>query len=243
MSDEILVIRGSSTLYEGEYDFPVKVYGSLKVIGDFLVRSLECYGSANIEGDLVIEEDLVVTGALMANNVTVNGNCSISGGVNILKDLECIGELELDGGARIAGDLKCSHLVVNGGLLVFGDIEVNNDCEICGGIRIEGDMRIGRSLVMNVSGKGEIRVKGDIRVGENLEIKAKDDEAKAIIGGDVIVQEDAIIEHTQILGELKATNVFLGKETIVKNDVYYVEEIKIDLSAKVMGRIIKIASI
>ena len=242
-NDDVLVIRGSGTILEGEYDIPVKVYGSLKVDGDFIVKSLECYGTANIEGDLEVEEDLKVRGSLKTNDLVINGNCSISGGVKILGDLECSGKIELDGGADMDGDLECSYLVVKGGLRTSGDIKVSNDCEIHGGIRVGGDMRIEGTLVMDVSGRGRTRIEGNVEVNRDLEIKTRDEETKIIIDGDIVVYGTANIENTEIAGVLKATNIILGKNVLVKNDVYYVEKIDTDPASKIIGKVIRISSV
>jgi len=242
MNNRALIIRGGGVLQGGEYDVPIKVFGGLKVNGDLIAKSLECAGSVVIDGDAEFSDNLVVRGSIVANDLVINGDCSINGGARIHGDLECSGDVEIHGGIRIEGDLKCSELRISGGIMIMGDISVNEDCVVNGGLKVEGDLEVKESLTIKLSGRGISEVKGEIKIGENLKVFSENEKSRFIVHDEVNVGNEAYLEYTEIRADLKARSVFLGRYAIVRGDIYYIDRVNLDPTAKVEGKLIRIAS-
>ncbi len=242
MSERALIIRGGAVIDGGEYEAPIKVYGSLKVNGDIKARSLECYGSIMIDGEAKIDEFMIVKGSIIANDIRIRGDLELSGGAKITGDINCGGKIKAMGGIQITGDIDCSDLEINGGIKVQGDLSTVGNCKIKGGVKIDGDITAGENIIILLSGSGISIVNGSMKAGESIIVRREKGELKMVIKDDLEAGNKIELEYSEVEGDVKAENVQLGKEVIIYGDVYYKNEIEMNEEVKIEGELVKIKS-
>jgi len=240
MSERSLKIRGGGVLEGGEYDVPINVFGSLKVNGDLICKSIDCAGSILVNGDMEAEEYINVQGSIVADDMESRGDIRINGGAKINGDITSEAEVEINGGVQIEGDLNCGKLKLKGGAVIQGDMNVRDDCEINGGIRVNGDVRVDGDMIIKLSGHGDSEIDGSIEAGNDLIVTREKGDARLIAKDDISANGLIKLEHTEVVGNLKAREIYLGSEVVVRGNIYYIENIERSNEAKVYGEIIKI---
>ena len=241
MRERALIIRGGGFLGSGRYDVPVKVFGSLKIEGDVSLASLECHGSIIVNGSAEILGNLIVNGSILSKDITVRSNSLIRGGAKIDGDFACLGNTEIRGGILVSGDIRCTKLKMKGGVSLAGDLVIKENCSLEGGLKVSGDTEVDGDLIIKLSSHGTNVVEGDMKIGGNLKVLKTKGIPKLIIHGHVSVEGEAHLEFTEVRKDLSARGIYLGPNTVVHGNVYYLDKIELDPTAKVKGEAIKIS--
>ena len=122
---------GSTRVDGGEYG-EVRVSASLRVDGDLRCDTLQCSGSAKIEGALSCAGEVRCSGSVKVAGEAAMQEGRFSGSVKA-QSLHCTGTLQCSGSAKIEGGMQLGKARFSGSCAAEGDIHAE-ELEIAGSL-------------------------------------------------------------------------------------------------------------
>ena len=123
---------GSTRVDGGEYG-EVRVSASLRVDGDLRCDTLQCSGSAKIEGALSCAGEVRCSGSVKVAGEAAMQEGRFSGSVKA-QSLHCTGTLQCSGSAKTEGGMQLGKARFSGSCAAEGDIHAE-ELEIAGSLR------------------------------------------------------------------------------------------------------------
>jgi len=223
ITQETLTVSGAATIAGGKIMRDIRVSGagkiassvecnslrcsgSLKALGDIIAHGeIKCSGSFRCEGNIQGEQNATFSGSAKINGeVVISGNLSVSGSYNSYKNTQAIKGASLTGSTTVGGNLLSENSIKIGGK---ARIDKNILCE---SILIEGRRTVFESWFFRKQ-KKLVRVHGSI-----------------------IAQKDIDIQDVHVSKNIKGRTVKLGPNSYVEGTVYYVEDLFLSDSVKLV---------
>ncbi len=222
-------ISGSGKLSEMSIKENIVVSGSVKMDGNIECQGFRSTGSTRGEGNLTVHGDVKSSGSFRLFGVlNTDGNARFSGSTTVGEELFVKGELSNSGSLRVGKKVEALQGVrFSGSTKISGSLSSQEIIEIEGSTTIQGD----------VNGK-------DVFIGvQNHVIEKKKNHHPYIVNGSIFGTKNVSISHTIVDGDVKGRNVKIGKRTKVSGNVYYIDNIEVDVKATLVHEPIQITEI
>ncbi|MHA1916126.1 MAG: hypothetical protein ACW986_17125 [Promethearchaeota archaeon] len=223
-----------------EFEEHISIFGSGKISGGKVNKSIRLSGSGRINGDLECN-GLTSSGSLKGSgNLTAHGDISSSGTFSIA------GFLYGDEGAEFSGSTTVGNVIkVQGSLTASGSFKaghfVTSDkvIKFSGSSNINGNLTAEENIIINGSTiiEGNV-VASDVLFGGSGAIKLKKQHYR--VQGRIHAKNNIEIIKTHVEGDVRGKTVKIGLGTEILGNVYYVDIIEVDKKAKLAHEPIKI---
>ncbi|MHA1674909.1 MAG: hypothetical protein ACTSYI_14935 [Promethearchaeota archaeon] len=202
-------IQGYTKLPAGQFLQDLNIDGLVVFEGDFECDNLNGNGLARAKGNLLLHGNLSHDGLFIGKgSLQCDENVSISGLVRVRDKI--IVQKSLHIGGKFKSD---------------GDVSVNENASFDGSMKIKGNLVVGQKLKFS----GRTIVKRNLKANSIIFSKPKNSPSlfnlKSKIFGDVHADEILEIYNCVIKGNIKAKNVILGENTVVKGAITYSQSI------------------
>lgn len=216
-------VSGAATISGGKIERDIRISGAGKISGDVECNSLRCSGAIKAYG-----------------NVLAHGEVKCSGSFRCDKDLNADENASFSGSAKIYGET-----VVQGHLTVTGSYRSDKNTQAIKGATLTGSTTIRANLLSENSIKigGKARIEKNI-ICENVLIEGRRTvfesfffrKAKKLVTvhGSIIAHNEVDIQDVRVNKNIKARTVKLGPNTLVEGTVYYVEDLFMADSVRLM---------
>ncbi len=148
---------GSTRVDGGEYG-EVRVSASLRVDGDLRCDTLQCSGSAKIEGALSCAGEVRCSGSVKVAGEAAMQEGRFSGSVKA-QSLHCTGTLQCSGSAKSEGGMQLGKARFSGSCAAEGDIHAEE-------LEIAGSLRAPAVEAERFHASGVFRIDGLLNAGE-----------------------------------------------------------------------------
>ena len=148
---------GSTRVDGGEYG-EVRVSASLRVDGDLRCDTLQCSGSAKIEGALSCAGEVRCSGSVKVAGEAAMQEGRFSGSVKA-QSLHCTGTLQCSGSAKTEGGMQLGKARFSGSCAAEGDIHAEE-------LEIAGSLRAPAVEAERFHASGVFRIDGLLNAGE-----------------------------------------------------------------------------
>lgn len=222
-TQDSITVSGAARISGGKVERDIRISGSGKISGDVECKALRCSGSVKAYG-----------------NVLAHGEVKCSGSFKCEKDLHTDENASFSGSARVSGET-----VVQGHLSVTGSYRSEKNTQAIKGATLTGSSTIGANLLsentIKIGGKARIEknilcdsvlIEGRRTVFESWFFR----KAKKIVTvyGSIIAQNEVDVQDVKVFKNIKGRVVKLGPNTLVEGRVFYVEDLFMADSVKLM---------
>ena len=223
LTQDSLTVSGAATIAGGKILKDIRISGAGKISSSVECRSLRCSGAVKTLG-----------------NIIAHGEVKCSGSFRCDGNLKGDENATFNGSAKIAGDV-----VLNGNLTVSGSFKSSKNTQTVKGAVFAGSTTIGGNLLSENSIKigGKARIEKNI-LCENILIEGRRTvfeswffrKQKKLVNvmGNIIAQNEVDVQDVHVYKNIKGRIVKLGPNTQIDGTVYYVEDLFLSDSVKLV---------
>ena len=215
----------------------INVAGRLEASEDLIAESITIAGSLDIAGYIECGR-LSIAGSCKAKGIEIKNWGKVSGRLIVGEDIGG-GKLEVAGLLKTPKSVKLRELRLAGKLDVGGTVECNY-IELKLSSDSHADSIRAREILVEKSKKREVRVQlfGINLIDISRRVARK--RVKPVLKVHKVIADHIEIYDTILEGELRGGNIVIGKEAVIKGNVYYTKNIVVDERATIFGEVKRI---
>jgi len=222
-SKDSVTVSGAATISGGKIERDIRVSGSGKISGDVECNALRCSGAIKAYGNVLAHGEVKCSGSFKCDrDLIADENVSFSGSAKIY------GKTIVNGYLTVTGSFKSEkNTVAVRGATLTGSTTIGADLFSENSIKIGGKARIEKNIICD-----SVLIEGRRTVFESFFFR----KAKKLVtvNGSIIAQNEVDIQDVRVYKNIKARTVKLGPNTLVEGTVYYVEDLFMADSVKLM---------
>ncbi|MHA1199204.1 MAG: hypothetical protein ACTSQF_07630 [Candidatus Heimdallarchaeaceae archaeon] len=229
LTEDTLTVSGSATITGGKIMRDIRIAGVGRISEAVECKSLRCSGAVKAASDIIAHGEVKCSGSFKCEgNLHGDGNATFSGSAKIAGEVVVKGHLTISGAYRSGKNTQAvTGASLTGSTTVEGNLLSENS------IKIGGKARIGKNILCE-----NILIEGRRTVFESWFFRRQ--KKLVHVYGSIIVQKDVDIQDVHVHKNIKGRTVKLGPNTQVEGKVYYVEDLFMSDSVKLLKEPVKI---
>ncbi|MCE7741654.1 MAG: hypothetical protein GOP50_04285 [Candidatus Heimdallarchaeota archaeon] len=229
LTQDALTVSGAATITGGKIMRDIRISGSGRITSAVECNSLRCSGVVKALGDIIAHGEVKCSGSFKCEgNLHGDGNATFSGSAKTAGEVVIQGNLTISGSYRSG---KNTQAVTGASLIGSTTIEGNLLSE--NSIKIGGKARIRKNILCE-----NILIEGRRTVFESWFFRRQ--KKLVHVEGNIIAQKDVDVQDVHVRKNIKGRTVKLGPNTQVEGKVYYVEDLFLSKSVKLLKEPVKI---